>query len=86
MKRGSRNEFSLSHINIRSLKGKIETFRTHTFDIKDAIVGISESWLHEGVPNNFVDVSGYNLERLDRGWGDEIIKGGGGVAVYIVIF
>ena len=49
----------------------------------DAVIGISESWLHEGVPNNFVDVNGYNLERLDRAWGDDEIKTGGGVAVYI---
>ena len=83
MKRGSKNDFSLSHINIRSLKAKIETLRTHMYSTNDAVVGISESWLHEGIPNHFVDLSGYNLERLDRGWGDDIVKTGGGVAVYI---
>ena len=83
MKRGSKNDFSLSHINIRSLKAQIETLRTHMFNTTDAVLGISESWLHEGIPDHFVNLDSYNLIRHDRAWGDEIIKTGGGVAVYI---
>ena len=79
--RGSKNDFSLAHINIRSLKSKIETLRIHMLDKKDAVLGISESWLHEGILNNMVDIDGYNLERLDRSWGDD--KKCGGVAIFI---
>ena len=48
---------------------------------KDAVLGISESWLHEGIINSIVDIDGYRLERLDRSWGDD--KKCGGVAILI---
>ena len=50
------------------------------------ILGISESWLTEAIPDDLVRMKGYNLFRLDRQWNDRdnmgCSKRGGGLLCY----
>ena len=66
MKRGSKNDFSLAHINIRSLKAKIETLRVHMFGNKDAVLAqlARVRWANVG---NGRTVAG-NISTLHQRW------------------
>ena len=83
----SKNLFTLSHLNVRSLKSKIETLRVHMRDCSDVVLGISETWLEDINPTHNIDIAGYNFERLDRTWvkpdGDD--KGGGWEFIFEMI-
>ena len=56
--RSSKNVFTLSHLNTRSLKSKIEDLRIYMSDCDDVVMGISESWLEDIVPSHVVDIQG----------------------------
>ena len=50
------------------------------------IFTLSETWLTNDMPDNFLNIEGYNLVRWDRSWcedGSNSVKRGGGVALYI---
>ena len=57
---------SLSHLNTRSLKSRIETLSVQMRDCSDAGIGIYESRLEDYIPTHKIDIKGYNFERLDR--------------------
>jgi hypothetical protein len=72
--------------NVRSIlnKQKGEELQLLVTEKKIDMVGITESWLHEGVEDAEVYMMGYRLFRKDR----DRIKGetkcrGGGVLLYI---
>jgi len=43
------------------------------------IAVLTETWLHEGITDDLIDITGYCLHRRDRQDG----RVGGGVAVYV---
>ncbi len=43
---------------------------------------LTESWLHEGIPDSLLELDGYTLVRADRS-SDSGKKSGGGVCMYI---
>ena len=76
----------MAHLDIRSLTNKWANFKFHFENNNLHVVGISESWLHDSLPNEMFELSNYNLYSLDRSWKDidsRNIKKGGGVGLYI---
>lgn len=65
----------LIHVNIRSLLPKLPLVKDSFLDI----ILLSESWLKQGIPDNILSVSGYNIVRKDR----QTSKRGGGLCVYL---
>ena len=61
----SRN-LSFLHLNIRSIKNKIDNFSNflERLKIKFPIIGISETWLDDSF--HCVDIPGYNLPRQNQ--------------------
>ena len=69
------NFFSVMHLNIRSLIGKIDLIHAeyNTYDI----ICLSETWLNRDIPNKDIMIPGYHIPiRRDR------LTRGGGVAIY----
>ena len=68
----------MAHINICSLRRKIDQIRhivtKHDYDI----FGVSETWLDSNIPDSEAHIQGFRLFRKDRSVGR-----GGGVCVYI---
>ena len=65
---------------------KIDLLRHLIFTSNLGILGLSETWLHEAIPDNMIDINGYTILRQDRSWGQVGNLGpkmGGGVCVYI---
>ena len=76
----------LLHLNIRSLfcKNKFDMFKQQMTDSGIDVIGLSETWLKNGMHSNFVNINGYNLLRLDRNWSENgQLKKGGGVCLYV---
>ena len=73
----SRNH-SFLHLNIRSIKNKIDNFSNflERLKIKFPIIGISETWLDDSF--HCVDIPGYNFLHKHRN-----DRSGGGVALYV---
>ena len=66
------------HVNIRSfLKHSVELeARLDSLKVRPVVVGITESWLHEGIEK--VSLTGYTLVvRRDRSFGGDSSAGGG---------
>ena len=51
------------------------------------LICLSETWLNEAIPNNFIKINGYNILRENRGWKENQMDGnfkrGGGLLCYI---
>ena len=79
----------MGHLNVRSIFPKIDFLRHHLSEElnKMGIIGLSETWLTNQLPDDLVSIPGFNLSRLDRTWSDDpvrnIPKKGGGVGLYI---
>ena len=75
------------HLNVRSLWNKIDIIRNILSDQKVDIATFSETWLTSNIPDEFIDINGYNIVRNDRNWSDDpirnVTKKGGGVCTYI---
>ena len=67
----------LFHLNIRSLRYKMDELRLLCDQHKPHVLAISETWLDDSFVDEEVSLQGYNLMRRDR---DCV---GGGVAVYV---
>ena len=79
----------IAHLNVRSMFGG-HRFDMLTHQIRTSNIGVfslSETWLNESVPNNSIEIEGYNCVRADRSWEDQINtthpKKGGGLACYL---
>ena len=71
----------IAHLNIRSLRHKIdplrlEGFNTKTFDV----LTLSETWLYHSVEDSEIALPGFTCVQKDR---TEINKGYGGVVIYV---
>ena len=68
----------IAHLNVASILG------AHKFEID--VFCASETWLNCNVPDGLIDIVGYNVSRVDRGWkieaSDENAKKGGGLICY----
>lgn len=69
--------FRISHLNMRSLKNKIQTVTCLLNNENLCILAISETHLDTSVDDNEIAVSGYCVHTKDRN------SYGGGVAIYI---
>ena len=69
--------FSVAFLNVRSLLPHFTDFKNVVLKGCYDIVGLSETWLGQGVPDDIIKINGYNLIRTDRK------SRGGGVAIYI---
>ena len=76
-----------THLNIRSIWRKIDLLRTVFHDNNVDIITFSETWLTTDIPNELVNIEGYDLVRNDRSWSENpnslYAKKGGGVCTYI---
>ena len=76
-----------THLNVRSIWNKIDLLRNTFTNNNVDIITFSESWLTSNIPDELIDIKGYNVIRNDRNWHDEPnstnIKKGGGVCMYL---
>ncbi len=75
------NNFSLMHVNIRSLYKNVDQLKSCLSQLNKniSVIGLSETWLKDTSCKNYLDIPGFNLETNKR---NERV--GGGVALYIV--
>jgi hypothetical protein len=72
-------DFSLLHLNCRSLIGNFDKFKVLTRNLRKSfsIIGVSETWLNDET-SDLVNFSGYNFISNHR-----LSKVGGGVGLYL---
>ena len=79
----------IAHLNVRSLVNKWDNIKANFLDSGIHVLSISESWLHELLPDNLFCLSNnYVLIRNDRSWNDAHNsslppKKGGGICMYV---
>ena len=73
------NEFSLCHMNIRSLNANLSSFKIclENIGLRFSITGVSETWLDD-VAWNLYKIHGYNLIETHRSG-----RTGGWVGIYV---
>jgi hypothetical protein len=70
-------------VNARSLRRKIDLWKLYVHDNNcPSIIGVTESWLFDDMPNALLDVPGYVIFRSDRP-ADDARTWGGGVLLYV---
>ena len=74
------------HLNVRSLADikKVDMIKLQFRNSGAHLIGLSETWLKDEIPDSLLRIEGYNISRLDRAElrEDGTRKRGGGVAVY----
>ena len=72
-------------LNVRSLYNKFDSIKQEIDSLAPDVINISETWLHNQMPDHFVSISNYSLIRNDRTLTlpDGTIKRGGGICTYI---
>ena len=73
-----KNNFTIAHINARSLSKNIEELREIIYKTNFDAIAISETWLTKNTPHGRFELNGFSIFRLDRR--NQI---GGGVLWYI---
>src|SRR3989442_15718191 len=73
------------YTNVRGImnKVKIEEIRLEVLNSKVDILGISESWMHEGIGDAKISIPGFAVFRRDRDVGLSGKQRGGGVLMYV---
>lgn len=66
-------------INARSLINKFDVFQATIHDSQPDVVGVTESWAHDGILDSELQLLGYDMFRCDRHSGNR----GGGVLLYV---
>ena len=82
----SKRGFHIAHLNVQSINNKLDLIKIQIKQMGFHIFSLSETWLTANTPDRFLSIDGYNLVRWDRNWsedGNNFIKKGGGVAMYI---
>ena len=80
--------FHCAHLNCRSIYNKIDLINhlVHETESRMHVLGLSETWLTNNIPDSFINIDGYDIIRLDRSWSHNnsiVSKKGGGVMMYI---
>lgn len=70
------SSIKIGSLNIRSLLPSLHELRNLILHNSFDIFCICESWLHNGIDDNLINIDGYKLYRKDRGYR------GGGVCIY----
>ena len=72
-------EFSLLHLNIRSISKKLDSFSNFlgSLSVKFSDIGITETWHNDS--SHTSDISGYNFIHRHR-----VDRSGGGVGIYLL--
>ena len=65
------------HLNTRSLLLKLDELRIFAGNTKEAVIGITESWLDASVTDSEINITDYSILLRDRN------REGGGVCIYI---
>ena len=76
----------IAHLNARSIPNKWEMLKMNVMSTNLHILGISETWLNESLPDELYRLPNYHLLRNDRNWRDNNTaryKKRGDVAMYI---
>ena len=68
----------IAHLNMRSVRNKIDELRLFLKNNPYTIFTMSETWLDDDFPTGYLYIEDYDFERKDR-----INKSGGGVGAYI---
>lgn len=76
--------FVVSHLNVRSIKNKIEEIHKILHFNPIDVLSISETWLTSQVETTLVEIDGFEISRADRtrGSSNKTIKKGGGLLIY----
>ena len=74
----NKNELNYMHTNARSMfnNNKRDEINKMLIEDKVDILGITESWSHEGIDDAELNFEGYTLFRRDRGGTDRLSRGG----------
>ena len=72
-----KNTLNISSFNARSIVNKRLELQSHVALMNPDIIAITETWLHEGIADNEILPSSYNVLRNDRG------SRGGGVLLAV---
>ena len=70
--------FKIGHLNIQSLRNKVDLLKAFFINCKFDIFSLSETWLNGNIEDNEILIDGFKICRLDRQ-----LKPGGGVLFYI---
>ena len=78
----------LAHLNVRSLIGgsKAELIKLQIASSGLDVFTLSETWLHEAIPDSMLHIQKFSLSRMDRRWrdkGTDRAKRGGGLLCYV---
>ena len=85
----SQKGFHCAHLNVRSLTNKHDLLSqaVENCDNNLHVLGLSETWLTDQIPDNFVHINNFACIRNDRTWSTAInpanTKKGGGVCLYL---
>ena len=79
------NTLTFSHLNCQSICNKFDSLKIELANLNLDIITLSETWLHDNLPDSMYHLTGYNVERNDRSWKTqaEQVKRGGGIACFI---
>ena len=70
--------------NVRSMYNKFDSIKYEVLDFQPDIINLCETWLHNNISDNEINMNNYNMVRYDRGYGpDGTIKRGGGICTYV---
>ena len=70
--------------NVRSLYNKFDIIKYEILKFQPDIINFSETWLHDNIIDNEINMSNFNLVRFDRGRNqDGTIRRGGGICTYV---
>ena len=64
-----KRESIIAHLNIRSVRNKIETLQIHMKQEQIDILTLSETWLDPRDADTNYLIDNYSLIRYDRAWG-----------------
>ena len=76
----------VAHLNLQSIRNKIDVIKTHIKLLDFDVFTFSESWLDHRLDDSLIHVQGYDIIRHDRTWSiddNNFPKKGGGVGMYI---
>ena len=71
---GLYSKFSIGHINVCGLLGKIDLFSLFIVKQKFDIFCVSETLLKISIPSSLIDIPGFVLERKDSGIQEVVLE------------
>ena len=72
------SNITICHVNICSIRNKINEIACSTLT-KFSCIAFTETWADASIPNKHIELEGFKMYRLDRGFP----KQGGGIIIYV---